>query len=290
MRRAASGSPPRGSRRRPPADEGGGGRTGGAAAAGAATAPPPHRRRARAQVLPHRRVPAADRQSRSERRQRQQDHAQSAGARRGRPGGQRGLRRRRPRQPPRRRVRRATGAYKRHWGAYGAPPDDAPLGAYDPAAPPAKQFRTVSCVQPRQGRHRLRLRSPEQSHPGVQEGRHVRQGRRSSSKTDDWRRLGLGHRVLERSAAAVPLRRRRPRQEGVHPAARHARGGRRASAPAGGSRDSSTASAASRSIRRATSTRARPTKEASSEVHPQRGFGACRRRGCSLMTTRVDRG
>ena len=37
-----------------------------------------------------------------------------------------------------------TGAYKRHWGAYGEKPDDANSGAYDPAAPPAKQFRTVS--------------------------------------------------------------------------------------------------------------------------------------------------
>ncbi|MBO0861521.1 MAG: beta-propeller fold lactonase family protein [Chloracidobacterium sp.] len=39
-----------------------------------------------------------------------------------------------------------TGAYKRHWGAYGEKPDDASLGPYDPNAPPAKQFRTVSCV------------------------------------------------------------------------------------------------------------------------------------------------
>jgi DNA-binding beta-propeller fold protein YncE len=39
-----------------------------------------------------------------------------------------------------------TGAYKRHWGAYGAPPDETNPGAYDPAAPPARQFRVVSCV------------------------------------------------------------------------------------------------------------------------------------------------
>jgi DNA-binding beta-propeller fold protein YncE len=39
-----------------------------------------------------------------------------------------------------------TGAYKRHWGAYGEKPDDASLGPYDPNAPAAKQFRTVSCV------------------------------------------------------------------------------------------------------------------------------------------------
>jgi DNA-binding beta-propeller fold protein YncE len=39
-----------------------------------------------------------------------------------------------------------TGAYKRHWGAYGEKPDDAGLGPYDSNAPPAKQFRAVSCV------------------------------------------------------------------------------------------------------------------------------------------------
>jgi DNA-binding beta-propeller fold protein YncE len=40
-----------------------------------------------------------------------------------------------------------TGAYKRHWGAYGQKPDDANIGSYDPKAEPAKQFRTVSCVK-----------------------------------------------------------------------------------------------------------------------------------------------
>lgn len=40
-----------------------------------------------------------------------------------------------------------TGAYKRHWGAYGAKPDDTDIGPYDPAAPPAKQFRVPSCVK-----------------------------------------------------------------------------------------------------------------------------------------------
>jgi DNA-binding beta-propeller fold protein YncE len=37
-----------------------------------------------------------------------------------------------------------SGAYKRHWGAYGEKPDDGSLGPYDPNAAPAKQFRTVS--------------------------------------------------------------------------------------------------------------------------------------------------
>ena len=40
-----------------------------------------------------------------------------------------------------------TGAMKRWWGAYGNKPDDTPLPAYDPAAPPAQQFRNpVHCA------------------------------------------------------------------------------------------------------------------------------------------------
>jgi DNA-binding beta-propeller fold protein YncE len=40
-----------------------------------------------------------------------------------------------------------TGAYKRHWGAYGNKPDDVNLGPYDPKAPPAQQFRNpVHCA------------------------------------------------------------------------------------------------------------------------------------------------
>jgi DNA-binding beta-propeller fold protein YncE len=36
----------------------------------------------------------------------------------------------------------STGEMKRYWGAYGEPPDDGPLPPYDPAAPPARQFRS----------------------------------------------------------------------------------------------------------------------------------------------------
>jgi DNA-binding beta-propeller fold protein YncE len=40
-----------------------------------------------------------------------------------------------------------SGAYKRHWGAYGNKPDDKDLGPYNPDAPPAPQFRTpVHCA------------------------------------------------------------------------------------------------------------------------------------------------
>jgi DNA-binding beta-propeller fold protein YncE len=41
-----------------------------------------------------------------------------------------------------------TGAYKRHWGAYGKAPDDAPMPAYSPANPPSSQFGSpVHCVR-----------------------------------------------------------------------------------------------------------------------------------------------
>jgi hypothetical protein len=41
-----------------------------------------------------------------------------------------------------------SGKIKRFWGAYGQPPDDTPIGPYDPAAPVAKQFRTpVHCAE-----------------------------------------------------------------------------------------------------------------------------------------------
>jgi DNA-binding beta-propeller fold protein YncE len=40
-----------------------------------------------------------------------------------------------------------SGAYKRHWGAYGHKPDDTQLPPYNPSDPPAQQFRTpVHCV------------------------------------------------------------------------------------------------------------------------------------------------
>jgi DNA-binding beta-propeller fold protein YncE len=42
----------------------------------------------------------------------------------------------------------ATGALKREWGAYGEAPDTAALPPYDPAAPPARQFRNVYCAMP----------------------------------------------------------------------------------------------------------------------------------------------
>ncbi|MSO51758.1 MAG: hypothetical protein EXQ51_04960 [Acidobacteria bacterium] len=39
-----------------------------------------------------------------------------------------------------------TGAYKRHWGAYGTPPDATAPAAYTAGSAAAKQFRAVSCL------------------------------------------------------------------------------------------------------------------------------------------------
>ena len=39
-----------------------------------------------------------------------------------------------------------TGKYKRHWGAYGAKPDDAKMPPYNPDSKPSRQFSTVHCV------------------------------------------------------------------------------------------------------------------------------------------------
>lgn len=39
-----------------------------------------------------------------------------------------------------------TGAYKRHWGAFGKPPDDSPLPAFNRSGPARQQFDTPHCI------------------------------------------------------------------------------------------------------------------------------------------------
>jgi hypothetical protein len=39
-----------------------------------------------------------------------------------------------------------TGAYKRHWGAFGKPPDDTPMPAFNRSGPPRQQFDTPHCL------------------------------------------------------------------------------------------------------------------------------------------------
>lgn len=47
----------------------------------------------------------------------------------------------------------ATGAYKRHWGAYGAVPDDGKVDPYKPGAAPSKQFGNPHCARPSRDGH-----------------------------------------------------------------------------------------------------------------------------------------
>jgi DNA-binding beta-propeller fold protein YncE len=39
-----------------------------------------------------------------------------------------------------------TGAYKRHWGAFGKRPDDSPMPAFNRSGPPRQQFDTPHCI------------------------------------------------------------------------------------------------------------------------------------------------
>jgi hypothetical protein len=93
----------------------------------------------------------------------------------------------------------STGAYRRHWGAYGNQPDDTDLGPYSPDAPAAPQFRRPVHV---------RRRSPERPHPGLSQGWHIRE-RGRHRRADALQRVGLGRRLLAGDGAADPLRRRR---------------------------------------------------------------------------------
>ena len=100
-----------------------------------------------------------------------------------------------------------TGAYKRHWGAATGDSD-------------RSQSRQLRARWRRTARSTSAIAATTAS--GLRQDRQAAQaGRRLG---DDARhRIGLGRRVLERCAAAFPVRRRRPRSESVHPPARHAR-------------------------------------------------------------------
>ena len=153
-----------------------------------------------------------------------------------------------------------TGAYKRHWGAYGA------------AARRCDRRRVRSGRAAREAVPHGELRRDVASDGIVyvcdRQNNRIQVFRKDGtfvkeavvSKDDARRRLGVGHRVLARSAAAVPLRRRRAGPEGVDPASATSLDVSRASASGGRWPGHFYASAASPSIRRATSTRARRSR------------------------------
>ena len=117
----------------------------------------------------------------------------------------------------------ATGRYKRHWGAYGERPDDAPLPAYDPKAPPSKQFDNVHCASvSKDGFVYVCDRANDRVQVFRKDGSFVEGG--LLREGDAALGLGLGHRVLEGSAADLPLRRERREPDDQRRAAQHARG------------------------------------------------------------------
>ena len=96
-----------------------------------------------------------------------------------------------------------TGKYKRHWGAYGHKPTTPTPGHTIPMRRLAQQFRNpVHCADALQRSPALRLRPRERPHPGVQaDGTFVKEDLHREEHAG--RRLGLGHRLLEGSAAEV---------------------------------------------------------------------------------------
>ncbi len=106
-----------------------------------------------------------------------------------------------------------TGKYKRHWGAYGHKPDDTNLGPLQPE-------RSAGAAVPQSGALRrafarrllVRLRPRERPHPGLPAGWDVREGT-DSVQEHAGRWIGLGHRLLERSAAEVHLPGRRRQRD-----------------------------------------------------------------------------
>ena len=102
-----------------------------------------------------------------------------------------------------------TGAYKRHWGAYGKKPDDSikfPPRAQLVAGPASAQFNNpVHAVRGVERRSRLRRRPDQQSAAGLQAGRNVRQGGVRSRRTPSRRRHGARLRRLAGQGAEVSL-------------------------------------------------------------------------------------
>ena len=116
-----------------------------------------------------------------------------------------------------------TGAYKRHWGAYGAKPDDVDPGPYDPAAPLPKVFRTVHCAQlANDGLVYVCDRANNRIQVFRKDGTFVKETQIAKNTLGDG--VDLRHRVLERQAAAPPVHLRRREPPHLDAAARSAPG------------------------------------------------------------------
>ena len=175
-----------------------------------------------------------------------------------------------------------TGAYKRHWGAYGNKPDDDKLPAYDPASAAVASSSATRCTACAvEGRPRLRVRPRQQPHPGVPEGRHVREGEVPGERARSADGSAWDIDFWPDAKPDLPVRRRRREQRSYGSCERRRRRGGRQLRPHGRTPASSTGCTTSPSIPRATSTRPRSTPasarrssrqtgcRSSSSVHPE---------------------
>ena len=150
-----------------------------------------------------------------------------------------------------------TGTYKRHWGAYGQPTSEAPSPTYDPDKPPDKQFNVVSCVEiARDGMVYVCDRRNNRVQVFRKDGKFVKEGVRLARRRSARDRRGTSRFRAIRSSASSTSPTVTIRKSSSCGATRSRSSP--ASATAGDGPVTSTASAASRSIQRATSIRARP--------------------------------
>ena len=159
-----------------------------------------------------------------------------------------------------------TGAYKRHWGAYGERPSDEPTPAYDPAAPPSRQFgNPVHCVRPtRDGLVYVCDRVNNRVQIFRKDGTFVSEA--FFERNTLLQRLGVGARVLARCRAAVHLHGRRRQQRAADRRARDERRARPRRPARAATPGSFTSCTTSPSTRRATSTPPRSTRASACRI------------------------
>ena len=118
-----------------------------------------------------------------------------------------------------------TGAYKRHWGAYGKKPTDEKLEPYNPRR--HRRFgNPVHCVKiAKDGLVYVCDRANNRIQVFRKDGTFVKEF--AYEKRHQGLGLGLGPRLLDRRQANLPVQRRRHQQRGAHAGARHRRGRRR---------------------------------------------------------------
>ena len=124
-----------------------------------------------------------------------------------------------------------TGAYKRHWGAYGNKPSDDKTPPYDPAKPAAQQFgNPVHCIRiAKDGLVYVCDRTNNRVQIFRKDG--TLRVRARLREGDARHRLGLRSRVLARQGAEIHLHDRRHERRSAHHRPRHQGDARRFGRP-----------------------------------------------------------